>query len=433
MARGRRRRKSSPVGLFVLIFGALAILVGGGVLIYNLVKKDKRGGTEGEGSELQKVIAETEKNDPKWKLQDIAAARTRLDPAKNGATLVLNIARQLPQNFGAAAEGINTRLDPTRAISEFDAQRLRQVVQGNVLAVGEARKIAFSPQGQYDLQINFQNPIDTLLPHLQDSRRVAQLLLFDSELHAAERDGSAAMQSAYALFTLARYSADEPFLICQLVRFAEGTIAIAALERAMTCANIPDDGLLAMQKLLEAEGAANAFGFALRGERASLHILAEKGVSKVSDADHAWQLQTMNRAIDLARKQLPLQSQAWEALVADLRNGSESARRVMPAFDKVHEAAARSAANMRTAAVALAAERYRRAKGDWPSSLKDLTPNYIKALPTDPFTGGQLQYFKAADGIIIYALGPNKGAFTAVGSQLHENCGLRLLNPDRRR
>jgi hypothetical protein len=444
--RRRRRRRSSPVGPLLLIASIVLILGVGGLLTWHFVKSSKTkssdtgtsqgGGDEwGAGPELNKAVAETDKIDPNWRLKDIVAALPKLDPAKNGATLALNAARKLPPNFGAAAEGFNTRFDPSQPISDFEAQRLRQVVQANGQALGEARKIAFAPQGRYDVQFNLQSPMDTLLPELQDSRKVAQLLLYDSELRATERDGPAAMQSANALLTLARYPADEPMLISQLVRIAEGALGIAALERAMTCANISDDTLTATQKLLESEGAAIPLYIALRGERAMLQIVSAGGNKegfKADDAGRAWLLRTMNRAVNLAAKETRVGSSAWATLTAEVLSGPD-AKRIVPAFDKVLQASAKHAASMRSAAVALAAERYRRAKGDWPGDLKDLAPNYINALPTDPFTGGQLQYLKAADGIIVYALGPNKSGFTAVGSGPNENSGFRLVNPDRRR
>jgi hypothetical protein len=445
--RRKRKQQSSGTGVLLIVIGVIMLLGAGGLTWY-LLRKDK--GKKGDentvqaneaaaGPELKKAIAETDKSDPKWRLEDIAAAQPKLDASKNGATFALNAAKQLQQNFGAALDGVNTRLDPSQPIPDFDVQRLRQVVQANGQALTEARKVASAPQGRYEIQFNLKKPLDTLLPQQQESRKAAQILVYDSELRAAERDGNNALQSAYAVLTVARYIDSEPFLICQLVRAAESGLAISALERAMTCANVPDKGLQAMQQLLESEATANPLYWALRGERASFHAMVINGNdgAKMSESDHAWGLRALNRAIDLAAKRTPANSSAWATLDTDLRKGSADALRLMPAFDKVRKALTRAQANVSTAAVALAAERYRRDKGEWPADLKDLVPKYLKQLPPDPYTGGALKYAKHQQGITVYALGPNvfdfKGTFNTIGFQENENSGFRLLQPNLRR
>ncbi len=62
----------------------------------------------------------------------------------------------------------------------------------------------------------------------------------------------------------------------------------------------------------------------------------------------------------------------------------------------------------RIAECALAAVQYRNEKGYLPDSLEILTPDYLKALPTDPYAPDQpLQYLKKQDQAIFYSIGPN--------------------------
>jgi hypothetical protein len=81
---------------------------------------------------------------------------------------------------------------------------------------------------------------------------------------------------------------------------------------------------------------------------------------------------------------------------------------LMPANQKVSEAYRRSQAGLRCARVAVAAERYRRDKGRWPKTLDELTHDYLKAVPTDPYDGKPLRYKHLADGVIVYSVGPDK-------------------------
>ena len=86
--------------------------------------------------------------------------------------------------------------------------------------------------------------------------------------------------------------------------------------------------------------------------------------------------------------------------------------------------------------LAIAAERYRRAKGSWPTDLTLLAPRYIKTIPNDPYTGGPILHARVALGFTVYVQGRaavGSGDFSAIGAR-PENCqGFRLLNAERRR
>jgi hypothetical protein len=65
----------------------------------------------------------------------------------------------------------------------------------------------------------------------------------------------------------------------------------------------------------------------------------------------------------------------------------------------------RSHARLGCAQVALAAERHRRQHAAWPQSLADLVPQYLKAVPLDPFDGKPLRYRRTDSGAVIYSVG----------------------------
>lgn len=450
--RQRRPRKRNPALVPVIVIVTIFI-IGISVLTWALLKKSGKTdtnvaqpgtngaqpGTASSGSQLSAAIAETEKMDRKWRLADLAAARAKANPANNGAPRVLSAARQIPQNFFSEVNGLDTRRDPSQPFTDFEIQRLRNALNSCGPALAEARKIASVPQGQFEITFNFEKPLDTLLEHLNLSRKTAGLLARDADFRAANRDGDGAMQSAYALFTLAHYHDDEPFLICQLVRIAIQMQAFSALERALTCAKVSDDELAKMQRLLEFAAAANPTALSLRGERANAHAMIESKNyqgANLNDADHAWIIRTMNRAIALADKRLPYYSDEWTNMLKDLNNGSETALRVLPALGKVRDAFARDAAGLRTAALAVAAERYRRAKGHWPIELKLLAPDYIKTIPSDPYKGGPILHARVTQGFTVYVQGlaaTSSGDFSAIGSRPEDCQGIRLLNPNLRR
>jgi hypothetical protein len=70
-------------------------------------------------------------------------------------------------------------------------------------------------------------------------------------------------------------------------------------------------------------------------------------------------------------------------------------------------ACVRNHAYLRCAIVAIAAERYRRQKGQWPATPDDLAKaGLIKSVPTDPYAAGQsMKFARPGDGLIVYTCG----------------------------
>src|SRR5204863_6765029 len=61
-----------------------------------------------------------------------------------------------------------------------------------------------------------------------------------------------------------------------------------------------------------------------------------------------------------------------------------------------------------TATVAVAAERYRRAKKAWPETIDALVQaGYLKQVPRDPFDGAPLRLKRQPDSLIVYSVGPD--------------------------
>ena len=64
---------------------------------------------------------------------------------------------------------------------------------------------------------------------------------------------------------------------------------------------------------------------------------------------------------------------------------------------------------MDLARVAIALERYRLARGEYPESLDVLTPQFMKQIPHDIINGQPLHYRRTADGqFVLYSVGWNE-------------------------
>ena len=67
----------------------------------------------------------------------------------------------------------------------------------------------------------------------------------------------------------------------------------------------------------------------------------------------------------------------------------------------------RTLAELRCAQTALAAERFRQARGQWPEALSELVPAFLDTVPPDPFTGKPLRYLRASGYVMVYSVGEN--------------------------
>jgi len=79
----------------------------------------------------------------------------------------------------------------------------------------------------------------------------------------------------------------------------------------------------------------------------------------------------------------------------------------MSAVIKVAQSYARTRAELRCTVAALAAERFRLAHGTWPIALDDLMPQFLAAIPLDPYDGQPLKLRRYDEGIVIYSVGPD--------------------------
>jgi hypothetical protein len=60
---------------------------------------------------------------------------------------------------------------------------------------------------------------------------------------------------------------------------------------------------------------------------------------------------------------------------------------------------------IRLATTALAVERFRLANGKLPENLNELVPQFLSAVPADPFDGKPLRYHPLTKGYVVYSVG----------------------------
>jgi hypothetical protein len=93
------------------------------------------------------------------------------------------------------------------------------------------------------------------------------------------------------------------------------------------------------------------------------------------------------------RKDLP-----WYAIVSKI---------VIPEMESAFMKVATFDAMVLTARAGLACRIYKSRSGRYPETLEALIPDFLKKVPTDPFTGKPLVYRRDGEGFIVYSLGSN--------------------------
>ncbi len=105
-----------------------------------------------------------------------------------------------------------------------------------------------------------------------------------------------------------------------------------------------------------------------------------------------------------------------------------------PAYDSAVTAFARRAARRDCADAAFAAELYRRKNGNWPESLEKLVPEYLPAVPLDPFANQPLKMVVTAEECKIYSVGQDrKDSLGNLSDRADPDTDIGLVFPLRRK
>jgi hypothetical protein len=441
--------------------------LGGAVLIAALVVVAVLAWQRGEkASKLQQMLADMDRREPGWRLDDLEAAREPIPDEENSARVVVAAARLLPRDW--PPKGFDerfVRLAPEEQLTADQFALLRAELFRIRPAVDEAAKLAALPQGRHTLHYE-RNPIATLLPDQSKCRDIFNLLGYEALRQNQIGDSKNALRTCRAALNAARSLGDEPIYISQLIRIAGVIKACQAIERTLAQGEPPAEEMAGLQKLLENEDAFPGLLVATRGERASLHQVFEavkQGVVTVdqladshsnwaeksfvslwrmdTSQDQALSLSLMARRIQEVQQPLHEQAALEKQFEQDMREVPKNAvltRYMMPAMAKIGEAFRRKQAIVRCTIVALAAERYRREKKTWPDTLAQLCPSYLAAVPVDPYDGAPLRYRRVADGIVVYSAGvdalDNGGTFDREAlMRSGTDLGCRLWDANKRR
>ncbi len=309
---------------------------------------------------------------------------------------------------------------------------LRQFLSDHARTVALLRQATSMPDCYFER--TWGRPgLDMLLPELILLRDSAVLLALDARVKAAEGKAREVLADTDAIFRLADHTRGEPPLVGVLVAMAADGIGYNLLEALLADKGLGPADLALLQitdaphrvSVMRAFLMEEAFGlscFAMLADRPeALWDFSGQGGAGVSLAqplmgtwrvflmpeDLASYRRVMRRLQDAAAKPHFEYVRARQETGGDLCRGDYGilTRMIVPALTRMLDKAAEADAARLTARAALAAAAYRANQGKLPARLDDLVPQYLDAVPTDPFDGKPIRMAVAATGVVFYSVG----------------------------
>ena len=287
---------------------------------------------------------------------------------------------------------------------------LKEFLADNAESVALLHKGASMPQCRYDADL-FQGQ-SAPLRHLSHLRLAVITLRCAALLNASDGKVDEALGDAVTSFRLARTLRDEPVVVSQLVRLDMVRESVHTLMQVMSRARLTDAQLVRLDAFLKetVDPAAVTRGYV--GELCMMHplLLGPPRMFAAMDGTPTWVLyayrysgsnhrdrllyvRSMGRLIDASRLGERERLGTLRKLQTDLRPiVSQRYRRRGACFTLTNLARHEysffmTLAKVRLARTAVAIERYRQAEGKPPAYLVDLVPQYLPAVPVDPFNG----------------------------------------------
>lgn len=302
------------------------------------------------------------------------------------------------------------------------------------------------------------------LPQLSPCRSAAKLKALDCLAKACDGNLDAAAMDSLVIVNLAGVVHDEGSLIASLVSAACDHLALSALQRSLAAGEVDAATLAELGQGLDVLEDSRSFAATVQAERALVLETCEVVLRDPSAAmgggmagaappltlyrylrglrrlDEAKMLQLIR---PLAAPEIPIaegiaRAKACDAQVQKLPAYRLLPRLMLPSYQRTFELQGLKVAAVRCARVALAAERYRLGRGEWPATLEDLVPEYISTLPLDPFDELPLRCLHDEGGVTVYSVGENLAddggqVWAKSGSKRRPfDAGFRLLEPGAR-
>lgn len=415
--------------------------------------------------DVRAAMADIAAVDPNWTFEAIASRRPDIVPEKNGASRVEAVAAVLPRDWPRWHRPPGRKDVPAKIVDEpagpdlladihkelnekvlyRDARLALDVCAAELLRIelhraGEALKASQALdqclEGRF--KVDYRDLLwGSSVDHFLMCRSVAELLQWDGVQQCQRGDAKGACRAALRIAAVARALGDELSLMDQRLRMSITSQAAEATERGLSVGAAESELLKRLQEVFEDEDRdlPGRLLHAARAQRALTHRmlqavydgrLSRERLAKVFMVN--WETGTMWRrhstflsATSLcqqhaaflreATEEIEAWQRPWDPINAPaglricLDGGDDWYKNFLGTLENCKFQMAWRQATLRCAATALACERYRMDHGRWPKALPELTPQYLKEIPRDPYRQAPIQMVRKQDGLVAYSVG----------------------------
>ncbi len=381
--------------------------------------------------ELDEAIAKVDQLDPGWRAKELEANRKPIPDAENGALVIQKVTGILGLKWDQPGLELWS-LDPQHRLRPDQMRELQAILKRVDIARKEIRSLMRFSQGRFPDRIVPMDPFKegdggASIPS------VSRLISLDAHLVIEEKKFDEGLFCAQLMLHCAKMLGHQFSVLRYLIRNYCGRSAVLILERTLAQGESKKEKrLIELGESLQQELAPQRFVDAVRGERASIHGLMlhfaqnpESRKIKLFFDPPSWgrkhlpgyfrdEIRVAHAEIlplypeMLSHLKLPPHELRKQAKQLDARKCETAmAERWRPSFEAAVKARQLHHAQVRTAQVGLALERFRLQHNKWPDSLMELTPKCIKKIPLDPFDGKPLRYRPFEQGVVVYSVGDN--------------------------
>jgi hypothetical protein len=383
---------------------------------------------------VREAVSRLDEVEPNWRLDELEATRAPVPDEVNGALCVQATASILGDRWDVInGEEVIWKWSANERLPDDLLHRIADELVWLTPAVAAALPLKDREAGRFPPVSQHHNPLETLYRHLHPLRGVGRLLRLIAYHHCWQGEYSEALHAVRGVVNSGRALGDEPPVISQLTRMSCVGLGCEAAQHVLGQGEPGPRELAALQGVLEKESAFRPLEVMLKGDRAMAHQVCEllgngeltlselKGPREKPTWDEhvlgfryrqkfrEWHLEVFpiyGRALEIAR--MPMHERGPE-----MERHEKSAKAkpsivtllLMPGLAKLERSDRHQHALVRCTIVALAAERHRRQKGDWPVSLDALAELVPEECRTDPCSGRPLLLKRTADGLLVYSVG----------------------------
>jgi hypothetical protein len=368
-------------------------------------------------------------------------------PDNENAALVMIQAFALMRDFpdNRSNEVANFKILSRRQLLTSEQKKiLSGYVEMNSDALAKMREAIKLSESRYP--VDYCPGPNSDISHLGRLHNLVKIVRYESLLASESGDTTNAVAAIENLIGMAQTLDQEPDTIAQLVRIALIAIAENSLEHCLNINGLDESELIELASTFSSAEKTNLMVRALVAERA-IHVqifqLARsnsksarelvEGAQQVGgfstpaldswlireprffratgfwDRDLLFYLNVMETNIALDRLPPPKNLVAADNFKkVDETIGQKKyylSKMLLAGLSGAITKEASSFAYLRTSIAAIAVERFRLAHGQLPDNLNELVPQFLSAVPTDPFDGQPLRYHRFAKGYVIYSVG----------------------------